>query len=214
MNDETQPTDSPQAGSDQAHLGAEAVDRARATLDHARDDARALVDRARETALSALERQKAEAANQIDGIAKALKAAADALQEQEVGPAAVYAGRAAESLSSMAEALNHQDLQSLLQRTRDMARRQPALFVGGAVALGFGLARFLKTSAEEDTSDETAGPQKSANPGGARTARRRPSSSTKSGAKQREQSDNRWEGPQFGEMVGSSAAQGAEQGER
>ena len=207
--------DSPQTGPDQTQLGAEAVDRARATLDHAREDARALVDRARDTALSALDRQKAEAANQIDGIAKALKAAADALQEQDVGPAAMYAGRAAESLSSMAEALNQQDLQSLLQRTRDMARRQPALFVGGAVALGFGLARFLKTSAEQDPDEtETAGSQQSGNQGRSQTTRRRTSGGAKPAAKEREQSDSRWEGPQFGEMVGSSAAQGAEQGER
>lgn len=208
MNGETKPTDSPQSSSAAAELGAEAADRARATLDHAREDARALVDRARESALSALDQQKAEAANQIASVSKALKATADSLQEQDLGPMALYVSRAAESLGSMADALNEQDLQSLLRRTRKMARGQPALFVGGAFAVGFGLARFLKTSGEdmqEDDDTDQSGQQDQ--PG---KTRRRAPSRRRSGARGRKAASDRWEGPQFGEMVGSSAAQGAE----
>lgn len=215
MSQETKPEDSRQDGSAAADLGDEAAERARATLDHAREDARALVDRARESAMSALDQQKAEAANQIAGVSKALQATADALKDQDLGPIAVYVGRAAESLGSMADALNEQDLPTLLKRTRKMARRQPALFVGGAFAVGFGLARFLKTSAENaqggahDGDDgETSG--RSGSRGRAASGKGRGSSRPRSGGRGRKPSAGDYEGPQFGEMVGSSAAQGAE----
>lgn len=211
MSQETKPEDSRQDGSAAADLGDEAAERARATLDHAREDARALVDRARESAMSALDQQKAEAANQIAGVSKALQATADALKDQDLGPIAVYVGRAAESLGSMADALNGQDLPTLLKSTRKMARRQPALFVGGAFAVGFGLARFLKTSAEDAQDDEEGESSgRSGSRGRAASGKGRGSSRPRSGGRGRKPSAGDYEGPQFGEMVGSSAAQGAE----
>lgn len=148
MNDEKGATGADAGASREADIGAEIGERARATLDHAKDDARALADRAREAAISALDRQKAEAAGQLDGLAQAFRNAAESLESQHYGPIARYAGFAAENLGGIADALNEQDLASLLDSARRLARRQPALFVGGAVALGFGLVRFLKSSGE------------------------------------------------------------------
>ncbi len=148
MDEEKGPGGSGSGASDAAGVGAEIGERARATLDHAKEDARALADRAREAAISALDRQKAEAASQLDGLAQAFRSTAENLESQHYGPIARYAGFAAENLGGIAEALNEQDLASLLDSARRLARRQPALFVGGAVALGFGLARFLKSSGE------------------------------------------------------------------
>jgi hypothetical protein len=42
----------------------------------------------------------------------------------------------------------------------DFARRQPALFIGGSVAAGFALARFLKSSADRREREE--GPRETA----------------------------------------------------
>lgn len=151
MSEDKGATGADPAASRQADVGAEIGERARATFDHARDDARALADRARDAALSAFDRQKAEAATQLDGLAQAFRNAAESLDRQDYGPVARYAGLAAESLGGIAEALNEQDLPSLLDSARSLARRQPALFVGGAVALGFGLARFLKSSSDPGT---------------------------------------------------------------
>jgi hypothetical protein len=148
MDEEKGASGSGTEASHEADIGAEIGERARATLDHAKEDARALADRAREAAISALDRQKAEAASQLDGLAQAFRSAAENLESQHYGPIARYAGFAAENLGGIAEALNEQDLASLLGSARRLARRQPALFVGGAVALGFGLARFLKSSGE------------------------------------------------------------------
>jgi hypothetical protein len=159
MDDEKGATGSDTEASPEADIGAEIGDRARATLDHAKEDARALADRAREAAMSALDRQKAEAASQLDGLAQAFRSTAENLESQHYGPIARYAGLAAENLGGIAEALNEQDLASLLSSGRRLARRQPALFVGGAVALGFGLIRFLKSSGEGlPPSSTAAGP--------------------------------------------------------
>jgi hypothetical protein len=148
MDEEKGASGSGAEASHEAGTGAEIGGRARATLDHAKEDARALADRAREAAMAALDRQKAEAASQLDGLAGAFRNAAESLERQHYSPIARYAGFAAENLGGIAEALNEQDLASLLESARRLARRQPALFVGGAVALGFGLARFLKSSGE------------------------------------------------------------------
>jgi hypothetical protein len=194
MDDEKGASGSGAGASYQGDIGAEIGERARATFDHAKEDARALADRAREAAISALDRQKAEAASQLDGLAQAFRDAAESLEKQHYGPIARYAGFAAENLGGIAEALNEQDLASLLNSAHRLARRQPALFVGGAVALGFGLTRFLKSSG--DTSEPRSTPPASVTPpddAAARPARAK-RTSTASRAKPRGRSRPRGSG--------------------
>lgn len=42
-------------------------------------------------------------------------------------------------------------MSQLVDETKQLARRQPALFVGGALALGFLSVRFFKSSPQQDT---------------------------------------------------------------
>src|SRR3546814_8495932 len=57
-----------------------------------------------------------------------------------------YADQAARGREGFAQTLREKDLDGLVEDVGDFARRQPALFLGGAVALGFAMSRFLKTS--------------------------------------------------------------------
>ena len=59
-----------------------------------------------------------------------------------------YTDQAADGVDRMARSLRDQDLETTLHQAEDFARWQPAVFMGGAVALGFMLSRFLKSSAE------------------------------------------------------------------
>jgi hypothetical protein len=57
-----------------------------------------------------------------------------------------YILQAADQVDNLAAFLNNRDVGDLLQEVEGFARRQPAVFVGGAFALGVLGARFLKSS--------------------------------------------------------------------
>lgn len=91
--------------------------------------------------------QKDAAAAQLGCVARGLRDAAQSMQgESEF--AGRYAGRAAEGLERFSQDLHGADFDDLIERTESYARRNPAVFLGGAVAAGFLFARFLKSSRE------------------------------------------------------------------
>ena len=59
-----------------------------------------------------------------------------------------YIKRAADGLERFSGAMRDRDLSSLMGDAEDFARRQPAVFIGAGVAVGFLLARFLRSSSE------------------------------------------------------------------
>jgi hypothetical protein len=61
--------------------------------------------------------------------------------------AAGYIKDVAKQLDTMASALRERSVDDMLGDVTDFARKQPALFFAGAVAAGFALSRFAKSSA-------------------------------------------------------------------
>jgi hypothetical protein len=116
-----------------------------------------LLDEAEERARSAIDERKEGLAQDVGDFAHALRASASDLQVHRKAYVAHYVEQAASSVEQIADTLHRQDLTGLMRRTEDFARRQPGLFVGGAVAAGFALARFLKSSAERRTAEEREG---------------------------------------------------------
>lgn len=53
---------------------------------------------------------------------------------------------AAEKLSGLADGLHQRSANDLLRDAEELARRNPALFIGGSIALGFALSRLMKAS--------------------------------------------------------------------
>ena len=105
-----------------------------------------LVNTAREQATSQLTTQKARAADSLSTIVTALQAASQEVRNQNGGPMADYIDSAAGQVDQIATALRDQDINQLLKTTEQFARRQPALFLAAAFALGFAGTRFLKSS--------------------------------------------------------------------
>jgi hypothetical protein len=58
---------------------------------------------------------------------------------------------AAEKVEGLSGNISSRDVTQLLKATSDLARAQPLLFLGGAVAAGFALSRFLKSSARNES---------------------------------------------------------------
>lgn len=135
--------DSQDVKSDEKSWVSSTMERAQATADNA-------ADRVREGA----ERQKAAGADRISDAADAMKAAADDLEEK-IPLAAEYVDDLAGRLGSVASALRERSVDDMLGSCADFARRQPAVFFAGAVAAGFALSRFAKsTASRQDKSQD------------------------------------------------------------
>lgn len=113
-----------------------------------------LVQEAKETGKSLLDNQKRAAAESLDGWAEALHRAAEQLQHDD-SSVAMFARRAAEGLAGFSGSLRQRDVDSLLAQAQDFARRRPAIFLGGALATGFVLARFLKSSGQRSFAERS-----------------------------------------------------------
>jgi hypothetical protein len=112
----------------------------------ARDQAARAAGQVQDQAQAFLSEQKEVAADHIEGVAKVLHETVGQLRQKSPGAVTDYAERAVEGLDSVANALRERDMRDLVGQVEDFARRQPVLFIAGSVAIGFALARFLKSS--------------------------------------------------------------------
>lgn len=106
-----------------------------------------IAGRVREQATAQLSRQKDRATDGLGTVAQAVRDTTQHLRNQQHDTVAQYAEQAAQQIENFSERLRSKDIGELMQDAQQLARRQPALFVGGAFALGLLGARFLKSSA-------------------------------------------------------------------
>jgi hypothetical protein len=91
--------------------------------------------------------QKGRALDEIVNLASALRQASDNLQESGSVTGSLIA-RAAEGLENFSRSLEEKDFDDIVRDARDFGRRNPALLLGAAVAIGFAAVRFVKSSSE------------------------------------------------------------------
>jgi hypothetical protein len=143
-NDKNKPiTDNPavQEKVDQAQQKASEV------AGEAKKQAAALTDQAKMEAKSSLQSQKQVAAQELHGVAQALRQTGSNLREQDQTMFAQYSNQFAERVERASTYLEEHDVEDLVYEAKDFARRQPELFIGGAFTLGLVAARFLKSTA-------------------------------------------------------------------
>jgi ElaB/YqjD/DUF883 family membrane-anchored ribosome-binding protein len=104
------------------------------------------VDAARSAAESMLEEQRQQVAEKVSGIAEALRNAANSLEHSQNRALAGYVDQAAGQVESISRTVRERRWNEIVADTEDFARRQPTLFVLGAVATGFLVGRFLWAS--------------------------------------------------------------------
>lgn len=120
------------------------------------DDAKALFETAREQSTEHLEQYRESAADQIENLARSATTAAEELQDKDTLGLSHYITDVADGLGNFAGSLRGKSADELLQQVGRLARDNPALFITGSIALGFGLSRFLRASAP-DISEAGAG---------------------------------------------------------
>lgn len=105
----------------------------------------------------AVDGQKKVGADRIEGIAGAMRDAADAL-DKEAPPVAKYIRVAARELGNASEALRQRSLSELGGTLETFAKRKSGLFLGLTALGGFALVRFLNSS------KHTEGPEPQSDP--------------------------------------------------
>lgn len=94
--------------------------------------------------------QKEKGAEALRSFAGAMNAAANELEDQS--PAAADRVRdTASKIEALSENIAEKDVSELLNSAAKLAREQPAWFLGGAVAVGFGVTRFLMANPPQKT---------------------------------------------------------------
>jgi hypothetical protein len=105
-----------------------------------------IAGKVKERATAQLATQKNRATDGLGTVASAVRQTSQHLREQQNETVAQYVDKAAEQLERLSNRLREKDVGELLQDAQRLARRQPALFIGGSFAVGLLAARFLKSS--------------------------------------------------------------------
>ena len=132
------------------------------SVDSVKETAKGLYDQAKSTAGQAfgaatkratevLDEQKGTVAGGLTTVADTIKQVGDNLTTAEepnkiTETAAKYTNSLAEQIENLSGYFERKDVRDMVRDVEGFARRYPAYFIGGAVALGFLAARFLKSS--------------------------------------------------------------------
>lgn len=143
----------PHSGSDeQVQREIERTKREAAHL--ASDAAESAKERGRDT----LDHAKERTAGKAEELASALESTASDFDSRDGSDALAGYGRSmAEMLRRFAGGLREQDIDEFAGQLAGFARRNPASFLAGSVALGFGFSRFLKASSTRPHDDYELG---------------------------------------------------------
>jgi predicted component of type VI protein secretion system len=129
----------------------EAVKKRASTLpDEAKDAAAKLANEAKARTTTVASDARDKVADDMEGAADTLHSAADDMTDEAPHTRAIAA--AADRLDTAAGALQNIDIGRLTRDVTSFARRNPQVFIAGAVLAGFALGRFLKASTP-DTHD-------------------------------------------------------------
>jgi hypothetical protein len=107
-----------------------------------------LMGRVRERATAQLSTQKDRATDGLGSVAQVVRQSTQQLRENKHDSIAQYVDKAADQIDRFSTELRNRDVGELVNDVQRFARRQPALFVGSAFAIGVIGARFLKSSSD------------------------------------------------------------------
>lgn len=127
----------------------QAQETATQTIDRVKQTATSTLEDVTQRASSMVNERQQQAAEQLQGVAKALQTTGRELEEGQQETFAHYATVAAEQVENLSNFIRTRRPRELLGEIQDFAHRQPELFVMGSLAAGFLLGRFLRSSSTQ-----------------------------------------------------------------
>lgn len=116
----------------------------RRATDRIGQEAKDMVRAARDEGKRAVDDVKNRAADRAEEMARAADAAASELEKSGDGAISGYGHSLASMMRQLAGGLRDRDIEDFAAELAQFARRHPAAFLAGSVAVGFGIARILK----------------------------------------------------------------------
>lgn len=116
--------------------------------------ARNLIDRGKESVRSTADDNKARVARTLSSVATSLKSSSAEMQSGDAAAVGNVVERMADQIDRAANYLERSDVDEIVGGVERFARRNPALFIGAAFAVGVLGARFLKSSRTDVVSYE------------------------------------------------------------
>ena len=127
-----------------------------ATGSRLQDEARRARDQAKSEGEAQFAHYRDSAVDEVEKVAHSANAAADAIRNQDdLGGLSSYVADIASNLGHFAESLRGKSAEDMLHEANRLARENPALFITGSVALGFGLTRFMRASVPDASVNDT-----------------------------------------------------------
>jgi hypothetical protein len=114
----------------------------------AESTAATVADQAQKTAEVQLSSQKDQAAETLHTVAESIRAGGQRMR-QEQPQIASLANQAADKVDEASGYIRDHEVRDFVHEVESFARREPLIFVGGAFAVGFLAARFLKASSPQ-----------------------------------------------------------------
>jgi hypothetical protein len=114
------------------------------------DAAKDVASQATDKLKSAVNDRKSSGAEYVGTLADTMRRAAREF-DTDLPIAGTYIRKAAEQVDGVSDGIRNGNLNDLVRSAQSFARRQPTAFLGIAVLAGFGVVRFLKSSAENDS---------------------------------------------------------------
>jgi len=120
----------------------------RDAADKARQAAGKVATQAKDKVAEVAEEQKGAAADKLGSYSSRLRDTARTAEEQQDPNIAYFADKAADRLESVADYVRTADLSRIKQDAEGIARRNPALFLGGMLVAGLVIGNLAKASVQ------------------------------------------------------------------
>ncbi len=132
---------------DKAHDAADQAGRKVAeTAGAVKEQAKRTVSQVSEQAKTNVESRLGDVASELGTVAEAVRQTSEELGDQP--GIARYGNRIADQIEGVSNYLGDRGVEEVLMDAENLARRQPALFLGGAFMLGLVVGRFLRSSGQ------------------------------------------------------------------
>ncbi|MGL4608394.1 MAG: hypothetical protein ACRCYY_01735 [Trueperaceae bacterium] len=124
------------------------------TAQQLKDQVTSVSQNVKERTQAVVEEGKGKVTSSLDAVASTLGKAKEELNSSDLKQLAPYGERLEDWTRGLSDYLKTAKAGDLVRDAEQLARRQPALFLGGAFALGLIAARFLKSSSHTGVSYE------------------------------------------------------------
>lgn len=136
-------------------LATQAKETAKQAASQAQEKVSDIASQAQEKVGTQLSGQKDRVAESLGSMAQVLRQTGQQMRDQDQHGITGYVDRVASQVEGLSSYLRDNDMGRLVDDVERFARREPALFLGGAFLLGFLGSRFLKSSRPRPRYDES-----------------------------------------------------------